>query len=70
MLRTSFHYENGTRSHQPARTGAEAMTTDKFLEGALLVVIGALCAVVFLRIKWGRERRKVNVPVKVERRGR
>ena len=45
------------------------MTTDKFLEGALLVLIGALCAVVFVRIKWGRERRKVNVPVKVERRG-
>jgi len=36
------------------------MTTDKFLEGALLVLIGALCAVVFVRIKWGRERRKAQ----------
>jgi hypothetical protein len=38
------------------------MTTDKFLEGALLVLIGALCAVVFVRIKWNkdeeREKRK------------
>ena len=46
------------------------MTTKSFLEGALLVLLGALCAIVFLRVKWGRERRKVNVPVKVERRGR
>jgi hypothetical protein len=46
------------------------MTTDSFLKAALLFVIGALCSVVFLRIKWGRERRKVNVPVKKERRGR
>ena len=36
------------------------MTTYKFLEGALLIVLGALCAVVFVRIKWGRERRKAQ----------
>jgi hypothetical protein len=40
------------------------------VKAALLFVIGALCAVVFVHVKWGRERRKVNVPVKKERRGR
>ena len=38
------------------------MTIDSFLKAALLVVIGALCAVVFVRIKWNkdeeREKRK------------
>jgi hypothetical protein len=46
------------------------MTTDTILEGLLLVMLGALCAVVFVFVKWGRERRKVNVPVTIERRKR
>jgi hypothetical protein len=40
-------------SHQPARTGAEAMTTDEFIKGAILVLLGALCAVMFVYVMWG-----------------
>jgi hypothetical protein len=36
------------------------MTIDSLLKAALLVLLGALCAVVFVRVKWGRERRKAQ----------
>jgi uncharacterized protein YneF (UPF0154 family) len=35
--------------------------------GALLLVVGVLIGAVWTSIRWGRERRKVNVPVKKER---
>lgn len=31
------------------------MSADAWLKAALLVVIGALCAVVFVRIKWDKD---------------
>jgi hypothetical protein len=29
------------------------MTTDEFIKGAILVLLGALCAVMFVYVMWG-----------------